>query len=295
MTAYQAALGQAPAAIGIGRNKPGSVAATIAAYFLSQQFAQFAPSTRASLKSTLERFREKHRELSLNGMQPKHVQLMLNSLKPGVARNWFKHIRALCQFAVAAGLIETDPTQSIKRPKAKTERRRAWTDAEVAQFEARHPIGSKARLGFALGLHTMQRLGDVIRMGRQHIQNGVLAVRQNKTGTLLSLPVRAELQAIIDATQNEHLTFLVKVSGKPFAPTEFSGQFRAWCDEAGLPKGCTFHGLRATGCTRLADAGCSAHEIAAWSGHLSLKEVERYTKSADQKRLAIQAMARKNG
>ena len=244
------------------------------------------------MRSTLERFREKHGELPLTGMPPKFVQLMLNNLKPGVARNWFKHIRALCQFAVVAGLIEADPTQGIKRPRAKTERRRAWTDAEVAQFEARHPIGSKARLGFALGLHTMQRLGDVIRMGRQHIQNGVLAVRQNKTGTLLSLPVRAELQAIIDATQNEHLTFLVKVSGKPFAPTEFSGQFRAWCDEAGLPKGCTFHGLRATGCTRLADAGCSAHEIAAWSGHLSLKEVERYTKSADQKRLAIQAMAR---
>jgi len=59
-----------------------------------------------------------------------------------------------------------------------------------------------------------------------------------------------------------------------------------------LPKGCTFHGLRATGCTRLADAGCSAHEIAAWSGHMTLKEVERYTKSANQKRLAVSAMAR---
>src|SRR5262245_47686811 len=44
--------------------------------------------------------------------------------------------------------------------------------------------------------------------------------------------------------------------------------------------------------TRRADAGCSAHEIAAWSGHITLKEVERYTKSANQKRLAVNAMAR---
>jgi integrase len=140
----------------------------------------------------------------------------------------------------------------------------------------------------------VQRLGDVIRMGRQHIHNGWLDVKQQKTGTALSLPIFKvpELLAVIDATPSGHLTFLTKDSGKPYGPTEFSGQFRAWCDEAGLPRGCTFHGLRATGCTRKADSGCSAHEIAAWSGHLSLKEVERYTKSADQKRLAVQAMAR---
>jgi integrase len=294
MAAYQTALGT-DGLVGVGRSKPGSVAAAVAAYFLSQQFAQFAPSTQAALRSTLQRFRDKYGERPLGSMPPKFIQLMLTSLAPGVARNWFKHIRALCQFAVAAGLIETDPTQSIKRPKAKTERRRAWTDAEVAQFEARHPVGSKARLGFALGLYTMQRCGDVVRMGRQHVANGVLSVRQNKTGTALSLPVRSELQTVIDATQNEHLTFLVKDAGKPYTAGEFSTQFRQWMNEAGLPQGCTFHGLRATGCTRLADAGCSAHEIAAWSGHLSLKEVERYTKSADQKRLAIQAMGRGQG
>ena len=117
-------------------------------------------------------------------------------------------------------------------------------------------------------------------------------MRQSKTGTVLSLPIVPKLQAIIDATPGEHLTFLVKKTGRPYCGTEFSGQFRAWCDEAGLPKGCTFHGLRATGCTRLADAGCSAHEIAAWSGHMTLKEVERYTKSANQKRLAVSAMGR---
>ena len=49
---------------------------------------------------------------------------------------------------------------------------------------------------------------------------------------------------------------------------------------------CVFHGLRKAACTRLADAGCTAHEIAAISGHKTLKEVERYTKGADQARLA---------
>jgi integrase len=160
------------------------------------------------------------------------------------------------------------------------------------QFEAAHPIGSKARLALGLGLYTAQRLGDVVGMGRQHIHNGELSLRQNKTGTSLSLPILPELRAILDATPNGNITFLTKDSGKPFAAGELSTQFRAWSTEAGLPAGCTFHGLRATRRTRLADAGCSAHEIAAWSGHLSLQEVERYTRSANQKRLAAQAVAR---
>jgi hypothetical protein len=42
----------------------------------------------------------------------------------------------------------------------------------------------------------------------------------------------------------------------------------------------------------MADAGCSAHEIAAWSGHVTLIEVTRYTKNADRKKLAVQALAR---
>ena len=294
MAAYQDALDQpfAQMQIGIGRSKPGSVAATVAAYFLSTQFAELAPGTRNARRCILQRFRDEHGEKPIGAMPPKFIALMLSSMKPHAARNFFKAIRALCQFAVSVQMIESDPTHGIKRPKAKTEHRRPWTDSEVEQYERVHPIGSKARLGFALGLYTVQRLGDVIRMGRQHIHDGELMVRQNKTGTSLSLPMVPELRAIIDATPGEHLTFLVKKTGRPYCGTEFSGQFRAWCDEAGLPKGCTFHGLRATGCTRLADAGCSAHEIAAWSGHMTLKEVERYTKSANQKRLAVSAMAR---
>jgi hypothetical protein len=39
-------------------------------------------------------------------------------------------------------------------------------------------------------------------------------------------------------------------------------------------------------------AGCSASEIAAISGHATLTEVSRYTKAADQARMARSAMAR---
>jgi integrase len=61
---------------------------------------------------------------------------------------------------------------------------------------------------------------------------------------------------------------------------------------AGLRPECSFHGLRKAACRRLAEAGCSANEIAAISGHATLKEVERYTRAADQARMARNAMVR---
>jgi len=43
-----------------------------------------------------------------------------------------------------------------------------------------------------------------------------------------------------------------------------------------------------------AEAGCSASEIAAITGHKTLAEVERYTRAADQERLARQAIERQS-
>jgi hypothetical protein len=45
----------------------------------------------------------------------------------------------------------------------------------------------------------------------------------------------------------------------------------------------------------LAEAGCSANEIAAITGHVTLEEVARYTRATEQKKLARSAMARLAG
>src|SRR5262245_21768537 len=62
--------------------------------------------------------------------------------------------------------------------------------------------------------------------------------------------------------------------------------------EAGLPPCCKAHGLRKAAARRLAEAGCSAHEIMAVTGHKTLGEVERYTRAAEQERLNAAAMAK---
>ena len=65
----------------------------------------------------------------------------------------------------------------------------------------------------------------------------------------------------------------------------FDAWFKKQCIIAGLPD-CTAHGLRKAAATRLANAGCSVNEIAAITGHKSLREIAHYTSAADQARLA---------
>src|SRR5262249_47881319 len=100
------------------------------------------------------------------------------------------------------------------------------------------------------------------------------------------------LQTVLDATPNEHLTFLVTEFGKPFTAAGFGNWFRDVCAEAGLPIGISAHGLRKAAATRFANHGATAHELMAWFGWKRITEAERYTRAANRKALA-QGMVRK--
>src|SRR5262249_414602 len=100
-----------------------------------------------------------------------------------------------------------------------------------------------------------------------------------------------ELARALAAAPKANLTFLMTDHGASFTAAGFGNWFRDRCNEAGLPR-CSIHGLRKAACRRLAEAGCSANEIAAISGHASLREVARYTPAASQRHLADQALDR---
>ncbi len=92
-----------------------------------------------------------------------------------------------------------------------------------------------------------------------------------------------------------HLTYIVTAHGKPRSKYALGNDFAKWATEAGLPARCRLHGLKKSGMTRIANAGGSAHELMAISGHRTLSEVQRYTNDADRKRLADSGMARLSG
>src|ERR1700733_10637960 len=128
-------------------------------------------------------------------------------------------------------------------------------------------------------------------MGRQHVKDGVIEVRQVKTKSRLFIPLHPELAAAI-ATETDRLTFLVTEPGKPLTSNGFYMQFKGWVEAAGLPVGRSPHGLRKAAARRLAEGGCTAQQIASITGHRTLSEVQRYTQAADQARMARDAVGR---
>jgi integrase len=298
MAAYEAAIAGQPIQIGSARTKPGTMRALAVSYFNSLAFRSMKPITQSVYRSLIERFcREtdkngkEHGDEPAAGLRREHIVKLMaaRAEKPDSANGLRKVLRAMMLHAVDIGLRADDPTRDVKAIRVRSDGYHSWTDEEIAQFEKHHEVGSRQRLALALLLYTGQRRSDVIRMGRQHMRDGIIQVRQQKTGTALAIPVHPMLIAIINDTPAEHLTFLTRKRGQPFTAARFGKWFREQCNAAGLLH-CSAHGLRKAAARRLAEAGCTEHEIAAITGHASLREITRYTKAADQRLLAVSAM-----
>jgi integrase len=288
MVAYEKALAGQPLQVGSARVVPGSIRALTISYLNSPAFRSMSQVTQQDYRYVVERFCEEHGNKRVVALQREHIIKLMMGRKPNSANRLRKVLRAMMTHAVEIGMRADDPTREVRAARVKTDGYHSWTEPEIARFEARHPVGSRARLALALLLYSGQRRADVVHMGRQHVRDGMLHVRQSKTGSELMIPVHPDLAALI-ASATDRLTFLVNDLGRPFTVGSFSNWFRAQCDMANLHH-CSAHGLRKAAARRLAEAGCTEHEIAAITGHASLREVARYTRAADQKHLAISAM-----
>jgi integrase len=272
------------------RTLPGSFSALCVSYYGSPEFRGLKASTQKVRRNVLERFRAEHGHRPLNDLQGAHIRHVIGAKAntPEAANNLLKILRVVLHYAVSEGMIASNPAMNVKRYRSKGDGIHTWSEAEVSQFEARFPIGSKPRLALALLLYSAQRRGDVIRMGWQHLKDDSIAVRQEKTDSPILIPVHPELAHALASVPRTNLTFLITERGRPFTSASFGNWFRKRCNEAGLPQ-CSAHGLRKCAATRLADAGCSLHRIMAVTGHKSMSSVAPYTKRADQARLAREA------
>jgi len=291
LRAYDIAMGHRRE-IGASKTAPDTIGELVAGYLASSDYKLLADNTRRTYRYHLERFRKANGSYPIKYLNRENLISKIDRMahQPATANIFLKVMRAMCRFGVDRKLMPTNPAHDIKRLRDKTDGIHTWTEAQLDKFEARHPVGSKANLAFRLMLYTAQRRSDVIRMGKQHERSGSLQLRQRKTGTKLVLPIVPALREAIDKGPTGDLTYLVTEFGKPFTDAGFGNWFRDRCDEAGL-KGCSAHGLRKAAARRMAESGISASAIMAVTGHKSLSEVERYTRAANQEKMAIQGAA----
>lgn len=207
---------------------------------------------------------------------------------PAQANNFIKLMRGLCKWAADAEHIPSDPARDVAMLKVKTAGFPAWTEDDIERFEARWKIGTRERVAFDVLLYTGLRRGDAVRLGRQHVRDGVFRIKTEKTGAEVVAPILPPLARSLEAGPVGDLHFIVGERGQPLTKESFGNWFGGVCRAAGLRK--SAHGLRKAGATRAANAGATTAQLKAIFGWTDEKTPSIYTKGIDRERLAREAM-----
>jgi integrase len=128
-------------------------------------------------------------------------------------------------------------------------------------------------------------------MRRSDIRSGTIHVMQGKTKTELYVALHPALERALKAGPSKGIYLIGDRAGRPITRAWLSILVQKAAGKAGLPRECVAHGLRKAALRRLAEYGSTTKQIQAVSGHRSLSEVERYTRQAEQQRLAKAAIA----
>jgi integrase len=221
---------------------------------------------------------------------------------PSTANDRVKILRGLFRWAAATRPPEVPVDLAAELRKVETPRTggfHTWTEAEIAAYEARWPLGTRPRLVFDVALYTGARRSDIVRLGRQHERHETHGVRlawtchknRAKRPRDMDIPLLAPLRASLDAGPVGDLTYVVNAYGRPYSGKSIGSKFKVWAVAAGVPHG-SLHGLRKAGSVRAAEAGATAHELMAMYGWTTLAQAERYTRTAERRRMATRGMAK---
>ncbi len=284
------------AGAGAAKTVPGSVNDLVAAWYLSPEWKAVADLTKKTYRGVIEPFRVKHGGKPVNRLERRHVMGFLaeKSETPSAANNLRKRLAQLLDHAIALEWIKANPARLTKAYKVAGGGFHAWDEAEIARFFEVYEPGSMAHRAVTLMLYTGAARVDAVQLGPMNIKGDRLEYRRKKTirtnGILVSIPLHPDLAAVLAELPNDR-PFLATVYGKGRSPDGLGNLMREWCDKAGLPE-CSAHGLRKACARRLAEAGATAHEIMAVTGHKTLAEVERYTATALREGMADTAFAK---
>ena len=283
--------------------QPNSVADVIGKYLRSHAFQRLSESYQEV------RRRDMNRLLKLNdgavgrvafaNVRPEHIRHQMDTMKVNPANERLKSWSALGEFAVQRRLVTTKPTVGISQLKGKTTQGYIpWTFADITIYRRYWSYGTEARLAFELQFWAGCRISDTVGLGPKNVdEEGWLVFIQKKTKSEVSVPFDRGLPKFAAAEDLEHLrlaiaamsprkgTFMLTEHGRPRSSKGASQWFSERAQMARVPEGKTSHGLRKSRMILHAERGANIHQIAAWSGHETLKEIEHNTKQAEKRRL----------
>lgn len=270
----------------------GSMAALIEAYRASPEWRALRPKTHSDYLHHLDRlagYGEAQARSVRRGMVVRIRDAVAAASGPAAANKFVRVASVLMEWAVSREWIETNPAARI--PALQGGHLRAWTDAEFVRTVDKLP--EALRRVFVLARYTGQRRGDLIAIRWSQYDGQTLRLKQAKTGAELAIPIADGLRAELAGWPRTAPQILTTERGAAFSAQRLSHRIRHAVREIDPAlRGLNAHGLRKLCAASLAEAGCSAHEIAAITGHATLSMVQLYTRSARQEQLAGAAVAR---
>ena len=267
------------------KTNPNSVSALIAAWHASPEWGQLADKTKIDWLRYSGRIQAAWGDLEVRGIEPRHVLTLRDAYAetPASANNLIRCLTALMAWAVPRGYRSDNPCREIKMLKG-GDGWQPWPWDAIEAASKTLPV--RLWRATALALYTGQRQGDCLAMRWDHVAHGLIAVKQDKTGKRLMIPVHRELQAVLDGIEKTAVTILTTLDGVPWTESGFRA---TWAKHK--PPEVVFHGLRKSAVVTLLECGCSEAEVAAVTGQ-SLEMVAHYGKQVNQLKLARAAMAR---
>lgn len=260
---------------------------------------QLSPLTLSQRENLLRRIASKYPNKDAFEMPSRKIREIMNDMSatPGAANNMLKSLRAMYRWAIDSGKTDENPTDGVKRFSVETNGFQAWTVADLRTYMKTHKLGTQAHLTLMLLVFTACRRSDLVRLGRQHIQDihGVncISFTQSKGGNKerqrVTIPILKPLADAINTPVAGEMTFLMNAWGRPYSSKGFGAKFKTWTTEAEIEH-LSMHGIRKAAGALLAEAGCTEYEVMAIHGHSDAKTSAIYTKTADRISLAKSAM-----
>jgi integrase len=291
MAAYHAAIAGKPLPAARPERDAKSLAWLIARYRETTAWADFKPATQRQREAILRQVISRAGHVPFKAIERAHIVAGRDERRatPHQANHFLKVMRHLFAWAKEAQHIESDPTEGVSFAKAETEGHATWTVEEIRRFEAHWPIGTRQRLAMAVLLYTGLRRGDAVRLGRQHIRDGWIALpKTEKTGERIDMPLAPALADIVARSPTGDLALISTETGAPRAKAGFGNWFREACDAAGVPG--SAHGLRKALATLAAEGEATEAELEALFGWRDRQTSTIYTRAASKKKLAASAL-----
>jgi integrase len=272
--------------------RPGSVAMLSLEYRRSPEFQNLSQSTRHSYERALKIIEEHYHKYAIASIKRRHVKALRDAYmrKPAEANLIVSMFSILMKCAIDMEYREANPASNI--PKLRLGHYERWPDEAIDYAIANLP--ERFVRPIIVALYTGQRQGDVLTMTWSDYDGEGIKVVQQKTGAELWIPCHHILKAHLDRWKESRTsTHICTTSrGKPWKVSAFHVAFPREKKQHIELTGLRFHGLRKTAAAKLAEAGCSTHEIAAITGHTTLAMLELYTRQAEQKTRARAAIVK---